>query len=651
MTSTQNHERSVPPDPWLWVLMGLAFLMLAALSIARFLAYNTGMLDLGNMSQAIWSATQGQPLVFTYVNGPTSRLAFHVELIYLLIALPYALIPDPRLLLVLQALLMVAAAIPVYRLTLRQTESRFAARGLVFISLLYPVAQTSVLHDFHGDTLAMPFLLFALDAMDRRAWRSYTIWTILALSSKFYVALPVLLIGLLIWWDHGNRRVGLLTAGGAVIYGLIAFFLIRPFFTTAETTHAHRGFNYFTFYFGELNRIFATWDDRLLHAIIVFGPVLILVWHGWRWLLPGLPVAAAVLISTAPGPAYHYRFHHYALVVPFIIMAAIMGIAHLKKHANLSSRPQRFDWRFMLLVTIMMVLLFNVFLVDTPLSPQFWESAPGRGFDSAAYGITPRDRMKDHFLREDIPPDAPIAASHFLTSRLTNRETLYVVRYPIDTGGNLFPSILPHVDYVLADALCDYRVMMSGGEFAGGAAYEREEIRYVVRDTNFSLVQTRDGMLLFRRDAVTDEVLAIEEPVAVEGAAPPREMIGEEIGLVDAVLREDGRRVAATFEWTALAPLPPAVAVSRLEGVEHSRMVHLPTYVLRPTDTWQPNTHIRETFEVDIPADAPPGRYQWLVGWYDLRHSEAYATDERSRIGDEIVIGEITVGEQLPPLP
>ncbi len=40
-------------------------------------------------------------------------------------------------------------------------------------AFFYPTALTSVLFDFHGDTLAMPLLLFALDALDQRAWGRY----------------------------------------------------------------------------------------------------------------------------------------------------------------------------------------------------------------------------------------------------------------------------------------------------------------------------------------------------------------------------------------------------------------------------------------------------------------------------------------------
>jgi hypothetical protein len=92
-------------------------------------------------------------------------------------------------------------------------------------------------------------------------------------------------------------------------------------------------------------------------------------------------------------------------------------------------------------------------------------------------------------------------------------------------------------------------------------------------------------------------------------------------------------------------PLGHYVAVSELAEVPDVRMVHLPTYALLPTTAWQPGQIIRETFEVELPADIEPGQYTWNVGWYNTAHSEAYATDERSRLpgSDTVVIDTIEV--------
>lgn len=646
MTSTPP---LVPPDKQPFIqrldtlMIGIALLLgcvLAALSAATYLGYNAGMLDLGNMSQAIWSVTQGQPLVFTSEDGPTSRLAVHVEFIYYLFALPYALWPSPLLLLIAQAVLFVLGALPVYRLALRNTDSRFAARCLTLIYLFYPVAQTAVLFDFHGDTLGMPLLLFALDALDRQRWPMFGLWLVLALLCKFYVAVPVVLLGPLIGWLYGRWRVGLLTSAGGVLYGILTFFIVRPFFTTASTAETQRGLNYVTFYFSQLPEVLPTLGDRFFNAIIVFGPVLLIGWRGWRWLLPGLPIAAAVLISTGPGASYGYKHHHYALLVPFIVMAAIDGTRRMQQAAQLAAaqeKPPRRrgrSWRGDLGLTLAIVLLFNALLVDTPLNPFFWLAPPAQGLDPSRYGITARDAVKDAFLAQQVPPAAPLAASVYLAPHLAQRSILHLVRYPDDPGGERLPALLPNVDYVLPDALFDVRFVVNG-EVLAGAAYERAEIGYLLNDASFGLVAARDGLLLFARDAAPERVLQ-QRIEAVPTVAAPALLaaFGDEIGLVRAAVEPlGGRRYRASFAWRAAGPAAPQgdyVAVSRLEGIAGARIVHLPTYAVLPTNQWQPREVIQETFDIVLPDDIVPGTYRWRVGWYDLAHSEAYATDERS---------------------
>jgi uncharacterized membrane protein len=623
------------------------------------MGYNAGMLDLGNMAQAIWSGTQGEPLVYTKSSGPFSRLSGQFELFYFLFVPFYALWPDPRLLLVGQALLFLLGGIPAYRLAWRATGSIFAARCLTLIYLLYPVAQTAVLFDLHGDTLAMPLLMFALDAYDRQAWRSYALFVALALSCKFYVAVPVAGIGAYAYLWGQQKRVGVLTVIAAVTYGAVVFFLLRPlFYVSAGTGSAvassgSLASGYISHYFGNFAELWATLGDRILNGLIVLGPALLVAWRGWRWLLPGLPIAAVVLVSTGPGAAYGYSYHHYALVVPFVVMAAIDGTRRMQEQAEQRRRQPNNQqqrrrvgrpWRGDLALTLAIVVLFQALLVDTPLNPLFWVGIPGQGLDHSKYGQITRDSVKDEFLAQAVPPRAPLAASVYLAPHLTNRPTLYTVRYPDDPGGERFPNILPRVDYVLADALFDWRQSVGDG-FVGGVTYDRAEIGQALRAPEFGLVAARDGLLLFARNAKSNEILeqSIER---LESTAPVQLSESAVPELISASIEPLGeRRFRAVFEWQTTAPIDQSeqsyVAVSSLDGVAPAagaRIVHLPTYALYPTEEWQAGERVRETFEVVFPANVVPGSYQWRTAWYNTAHPAAYATDERSLLPDSSTI-------------
>ncbi len=633
-------ERKIPWPLYLSVLLVGGLLMW--LSVARYRGYNVGMMDLGRMSQAIWSAGQGHPLIMTTAQGPQSRLALHVELFYLLLAPLYALFPTPITLLIFQAGLFVAGAFPLYAFAKRHLVQRWAAVIVCLIYLFYPVAQTAVLFDFHGDTLAMPLLFFALDALDRRAWKSYALWLALALSCKFYVALPVTVLGIVLWLQ-GERRIGVYTASAGVAWGLLAFFVVRPLFTPpsggeiATTTSG-----YLTYYFGEWHQtIGSTLVARAVVAFIVFFPLAGVVWKALLWLLPALVVALPALLSTGPGPSYYYGYHHYALVVPFLMLATIYGLQQLPTEVKVDRHSFQLRIRDIFLgISLLLTLVFNSFFVDTPLNAGFWSGAEGRGLAPAKYGRTGRDIIKDHWLRPIVPSQTALAVSTFLAPHLANRPTLHIVAH--------LPEHLEEVSLVLPDALFDHVNLFADGGFEGGILHDLSSIQLLLNSPDFGLRATRDGLLLFERGLPAAQALSQEVEVFTPEVAPQIESrFGDKIGLVSASVQPLGAwRYRLQYEWRPLRPLaaePPFIAVSRLAGVPQSRYVHLPTVALHPTVRWEPGQLVRETFEIELPPDLASGSYQLQVGWYDSSEPYAFETDERSRLGQEVLVGVLEV--------
>ncbi len=647
--------------------------VLLCLSLARYAGYNANMFDLGNMAQAIWNGTLGRPLVFTYKYGSLSRMALHVELIYWLIVPLYKMWPDPRLLLILQVFGYALGALPLYQLGRRHLFQKWGARGLILCYLFYPTVQSAVLFDFHGDTLAIPFLFLALDAMDRCAWRSYALWLLLALSCKFYVAVPIGALGVVLWFK-GEHRVGLATFVGACFWFGITFLLIRPFFAPFEAAQVNATVgSYVDFYFGQImHSLSDTWLPRLLTAVVVFLPAL---WLGWRtplWWLPVVAVAFPVLLSTGPGPSYSYRFHHYALAVPFQMFALLQGMnmfhARQTQLGAIVKRRGR-PWQGELFLSVGITIIFAAGLVDVPLNPRFWMAQPNWGRDQWTYGHTSRDTFKDAWLATTVPDESPIAASLFLAPHVTNRETLYLTRYPDalqklhqpdhfyqtrylmqhpeDLDALLLAHNLDKVDYVLADALFDYSNLFDDGLIYGGVLYDVPAIMLLLQSPDFGLVSAQDGLLWFERTPNSVERLLQQiEPITIEVDRTPLFVFDDAVALLNTQVMPLGDgRFRLVCDWQPYPALQDRVlfAVSRLEGVPHSRVPHLPTLALHPTVTWEPDVGVRETFDFFVPSGTPPGDYGLWVGWYDGANAFAAATDIRSRVGDEFQIAILTV--------
>lgn len=84
-------------------------------------------------------------------------------------------------------------------------------------------------------------------------------------------------------------------------------------------------------------------------------------------------------------------------------------------------------------------------------------------------------------------------------------------------------------------------------------------------------------------------------------------------------------QMGAPFEvvlyWQALSPVTARYTVfTQLFGPDGSMVAqqdNWPVQGLAPTDTWQPETLIRDVYTLDLPADIPAGTYRLLVGMYD----------------------------------
>ena len=171
-----------------------------------------------------------------------------------------------------------------------------------------------------------------------------------------------------------------------------------------------------------------------------------------------------------------------------------------------------------------------------------------------------------------------------------------------------------------------------------------------MRQPDFQLQRAQDGLLLFSRRP--NGLLQKAETLETVDAATAQVIFGAGIILLAAEITPQGKTpfgealYQAKIDWMTTQKLPadsPYIAVSRVEGLEHARIVHLPTIAIFPTTSWTPHQLVRETFQFTLPADTPPGTYPLLTGWYRTDSIFSAQTDIQTRLGDEAQIGRVTV--------
>ena len=178
-----------------WVLVALYALTFSAIAIRRHDTFRTHGFDLGNVDQAVWNTAHGRPLAFTNMDPVQNRLALHFEPILLLIAPSYWLYASPKTLLVIQAAVVALGALPAFWLARDRLRSRLAGVAFALAYLLFPALEAANVFDFHAVSLAAPLLLFAFYYLQKREYRWFAVFAVLATGCNEEIAPIVMLLG------------------------------------------------------------------------------------------------------------------------------------------------------------------------------------------------------------------------------------------------------------------------------------------------------------------------------------------------------------------------------------------------------------------------------------------------------------------------
>ncbi|MGH3072934.1 MAG: DUF2079 domain-containing protein [Gaiellaceae bacterium] len=216
-----------------WSASALFAAVFGTAAVLRHRTFESGRFDLGNMTQAVWSTAHGDVLSVTDVQGEQiSRLGSHFDPILAALAPLWWIWPSPEALLVLQAVAVAAAAIPLYLLARRHLPE-WPAAAVAGAYLLFPPVQWLTVSDFHPVALATPLLLAAWYALDAGRLWPFALCAAAAIAAKEHVGLAVACIGAWYALERGERRSGAVIAIVAGSVAVVAALVIVPAFAPA----------------------------------------------------------------------------------------------------------------------------------------------------------------------------------------------------------------------------------------------------------------------------------------------------------------------------------------------------------------------------------------------------------------------------------
>jgi uncharacterized membrane protein len=459
------------------------------LSVARQRAFWTGRFDVGNMVQAVWSTAQGRPLETTDVAGRQFvRLGAHVDPVLVLFT-PLAWTPVlPEALLVAQAIIVAAGALPAFWLGRRWLgDDRLAAAGAA-VYLLYPPLQWATVTEFHPVTLAAPLLMLCIWAAEERRYPVLIVAAVLAALTKEEVGLALAMLGVWMAVRGPGRRYGAALAAASLAWVAVAVLVVIPRYNAGEGSDFVDRYAWLGSDGGEVVRSLVTrpWDavahmggyDRLSYLAALLLPLALLP------LLAPLIAAGAVpelLLNLLADwfPQYSIEFQYVAVIVPFLVAGAIMGLGRLRalRRPAALARLLRHD-RAVAACWVGAVVASGVYLGPLP----FWSEVPAVGSEQRVEQY----RVGDHAeaarrLVAMIPDGVPVSAGNLPGAHLSERER--ILTFPV-VGEAAWVVVDTHRPYLVDRVL---------------PRAHAAQVRALAARTDMRLVAQEDGVLLFRR--------------------------------------------------------------------------------------------------------------------------------------------------------
>jgi uncharacterized membrane protein len=372
--------------------------------------------DVGLYDQGLWLLSRGEAPFVTLMGR--NLFGDHASLILLFLVPLYWVLPGTGTLLVVQAFVIAAGAIPLYLLARQKLQNNFWALIIAVVWLANPAVNGTGMENFHPDSFLGLFIPMALYAAFSRQWRLYALSVGLALLVKEDVLLLMIPLGVYVA-VFLDRKKGLWTVFASVIATMAGMFILMRAITGITTRNAWR------VPFGGIDGLLAEvflrplnvvqyllQDDRPLYIFQMTAPLAGLFLLAPWFALVALPVISWNLLSTF-WYQHSIQYHYSIVVMPVLVVGVILGVAKLRQ-----------SWkRPLMLLVLLTSLVTSVAWGQHSLSANPRDVLPG----NSPIAIAGREILKR------VPPDAAISLYDPLTTHAAHRKDVYFFPNPFST--------------------------------------------------------------------------------------------------------------------------------------------------------------------------------------------------------------------------
>ncbi len=426
------------------VMLGAFVCALMAIQLHRFNLLGAQAFDLGIFQQGVWLLAHGYA-PFVTVRG-WHLFADHFSPILYIFVPFYRLYPHPLWLFLGQTLALALGALPLYRLSLRHTKSHKIATLIAIGYLLHPAIGTMLFFDFHLILLSVPFILWAIDALDAERPFPFFIACALALLCREDVAVSVAclsLYGLLVQRKRWAGAIGIVSIAWFLFATKMMALLSGEEKTAYLSLYARWGETPLQILVGILTHPIDALKTLLLceghftqpgaYPALLLAPFAFFPLFSGSFTLFALPNYAVLALSDWRAMR-ELGFQHAALIAPWLATSVPLAFRRLLASVRESDRGQ---WQKVLALTFGLCLAVS-FIRFVPHTYKH--------FFSLTMPSEKAQRIRS-FLAQTIPPDASVSAPSQFVPHLAHRRTIFLFPNPFQRAGyGPSPTTLKQLD-------------------------------------------------------------------------------------------------------------------------------------------------------------------------------------------------------------
>ncbi|QDT92098.1 DUF2079 domain-containing protein [Gimesia algae] len=378
----------------------------------------------------------------------------HIQFIHLFLLPLYLIWPSHLTLELCETVALAAGAIPLYRMAVRHSSSTTAGKAMVAAYLCYfPLQFLDIAIDlktFRPISFGVPVLLFALEALELKRWKTAAILLMLTLTAKEDFAIILGPLGLWIAWQQWCERKqlpdeskqsllrtvgpGTVVSVFAVLYLLFVVKYAIPWFRSGAQVHYVGYFSNFGSTLGEviknilfnpgllLGELFR--PDTLIYFLALLVPLGLLPLLSPSRILVALPLFSLLCLNEI---AHDPRHHFHAPIVPILCWATACAMGNipklLERHAPRFKKSPTSGQNFVIHFLWSSSLATAVFFSISPLGLVFWDSG-SNWYWKRLYVPSERAEQFPKILAQ-IPPDSRVASTDFVHPRFTHFDRSY----------------------------------------------------------------------------------------------------------------------------------------------------------------------------------------------------------------------------------